>query len=61
MIPLLFAKLCCDDRCETVYDLRQHRACPGCGFALAIPLAAWINRRRPAPHAPARPLPTRHA
>lgn len=45
-IPLVHARICQDEACSLVFDTRQHRTCPGCGFSLHVPLSRWLNRRR---------------
>jgi hypothetical protein len=54
MIPLLHARLCIDLACSTVFDGRQHRACPVCAFSLSAPLSKFINRpaQKEATHGP---------
>jgi len=44
-IPLRYAKLCADDACDTLFDAREFRECPQCGFALAVYISRWLNGR----------------
>src|SRR5262245_45504439 len=46
---LRYANLCLN--CETIYPCNQ-RVCPGCGSETAVPLSAWLNRRRDDEHRP---------
>jgi len=41
---LRLSSLCLN--CETIYDPRYARVCPGCTSELSMPLTAWLNRKR---------------
>jgi rRNA maturation endonuclease Nob1 len=41
-MKLTWAALCAD--CQEVFDARQHRACPVCGFHVWASLSRWLNR-----------------
>ena len=54
---IIYARLCGDVDCASVYDARLSRICPRCGFALGLPISKYLNR--PASRAVDRPDPRR--
>ncbi len=42
--PLLYARLCPEELCSVLYDMRHSRICPRCGSALGLPISRYLNK-----------------